>query len=153
MGEPPVSVVVGEQHLTAPHGTVVAVAGSVEGDSDHRLRAVQTVLGHRRGDMGVVVLHLAQRQSALLGGAPCPQGGAVAGMPVGDQQARCDGGEVRQMAGGPLEGVQGGQVVHVPDVRGQPGVAAVPGAEGVLQVAAHGQRRDHRNRQRDREGA
>ena len=54
--EAAVAVVVGEQELAAPHGAVVAVAGAVEGDADHRPAAVEAVLGHRRGDVRVVVL-------------------------------------------------------------------------------------------------
>ena len=55
--------VVGHEHLAAPDlGRAVvadAVAGAVEGDADHRRRAVEAVLGHHRRDVGVVVLHLA----------------------------------------------------------------------------------------------
>ena len=152
MGEPPVSVVVGDEHLTAPDRAVVAVARAVEGDPDDRCRAVQAVFGHRGGHVGVVVLDLAQGQSGGLGRAARPLGGAVAGVPVGDQHPRGDGGEVRQMRGGAFERGQGGQIVHVPDMRGHPGVAVVARAEGVLQVAAHGERGDDGHRQGDREG-
>ncbi len=74
-----------------------------------------------------------------------------AGMPVGHHSSGRTPVIAPQMPGRGLEGLQRGQVVHVADVAGQPGVAAVGHAEGVLQVAADGQRRPHRHRQRDRQ--
>ena len=44
-----------QQHLAAPARAVGAEAGAVVGDADHR--SVEAVLGHRRDDVRVVMLH------------------------------------------------------------------------------------------------
>ena len=65
------AVVVGQQHLAAPdlHAAVGggAVAGAVEREPEHRRRAVEAVLGHQRGDVGVVVLHVDHGAGVVLG--------------------------------------------------------------------------------------
>lgn len=54
--EPDEAVVVREQELAAPHRSVVAVPRAVEGDAEHRPHCRRGPLGHRGGDMGVMVL-------------------------------------------------------------------------------------------------
>jgi hypothetical protein len=56
MPEPGEAVVVRQQELPAPHGAVVAMTRAVEGDADYRPGAVRSMLGHRSGDVGVMVL-------------------------------------------------------------------------------------------------
>ncbi|CAM5687589.1 hypothetical protein SAFG77S_04908 [Streptomyces afghaniensis] len=48
--------------------------------------------------------------------------------------------------------LQGGQIAHVADVRAEPGVVALAEAQGVLQIAAHGERGPRRDRQPQRAG-
>ena len=122
--EPGEAVVVGEQELAAPHGAVVAVARAVEGDADHRPGAVEPVFGHRGGDVGVVVLDAHERAgpAALPVGPP---GGAVAGVPVGDQRRGPYAGRSTPAARSARSKARWrAEVVHVADVRGQPGPPA-----------------------------
>ncbi len=63
-----VAGVIGDEELATPDRPIVDVAGAVEGHADHRPLAAQAVLGHARGDVGVVVLHFDQRQP--LAGSP-----------------------------------------------------------------------------------
>ena len=88
--------VVGEQELAAPDRAVVAVAGAVEGDAEHRSVTGVPVLGHRRRDVGVVVLHRARtgRPAACVAR---PGGGAVRRVPVGDERRGRDAGELLEV--------------------------------------------------------
>ena len=81
-----------------------------------------------------------------------PRSAAVARMSVRHQQFGRHVGHRGQLVGGRGEGLQRGEVVHVTDVPAQPGVSAGADREGVLQVAAGGQRRPDRHRHRDRQG-
>ena len=68
-----------DEELAPPEGAVGAVAGSVEGDADHRV--VEAVLLHDRGDVRVMVLDRDQAPALrghLLGKAP----GEIAGVHV-----------------------------------------------------------------------
>ena len=62
-------------------------------------------------------------------------------MPVGDEHLGRTPVIALQVARRGVERLQRGEVVHVADVRRQPGVAPVADAERVLQVAADRQRR------------
>lgn len=149
--EPDEPVVVGQQNLPAPHRAVVAVAGAVEGDADHRTAAVEAVFGHRRRDMGVMVLDVSEQPAGRMEGGPPT--GAVAGMPVGRKQFGSHPGDRLQLRLGALERLLGGQVVHVPDVSGQPGSAPLRESEDILQISPDGEGRPHGYRQRERQGA
>ena len=74
-----------DQHLAAPDGPVGAVAGAVEGEADDQLAGGDPVLGHDRGDVGVMVLDEGQPPLGVVFG-PVP--GVVAGVQVGGQIAR-----------------------------------------------------------------
>ena len=86
VGGPDVVGVVGDQELAAPDGAVVAVAGAVEGDPEDPAVAAEPVLGHRRGDVGVVVLDLLDRSA--VGVVARPPAGAVGRVPVGGERGR-----------------------------------------------------------------
>ena len=81
-----IALVVGEHHLAAPHRAVGPVTGAVEGEPDHLLGAVQPVLGHHGGDVGVVVLDVPD--GPAVGVAVRPRGRAVSRVRVGDQDFR-----------------------------------------------------------------
>ena len=53
------------QQLTAPDRAVLAQAEAVHRDAEHL--ALEPVLGHRRGDVGMVVLHRDPREPERLG--------------------------------------------------------------------------------------
>ncbi len=72
-------------------------------------------------------------------------------MPVGDEHLGHGAGDRLELGRRTVEGIEGGEVIHVPDVRREPGIATVRDAEGVLEVAAGRQRRCYRDRQRDRQ--
>lgn len=149
VGEAPVARVVGEQDLTAPDGAVVAVARAVEGDADHGCGPVEAVLGRRRGDVRVVMLHehgFAQRQS---GGPPR---GVVPRVPVRGDEFGADAGQTPHQRLRPPGRLQGGQVAHAADVRSEPRLVVLTGTQRVLQVAAHRERGPHRRRQAQRTG-
>ena len=124
VGQPAERLVVGEQHLAAPHRAVGAVAGAVEGDPDHLLVPAQPVLGHHRGDVGVVVLHRAHRPPAAC--ARAHAGGAVAGVArrrrAAPARTPVSASRWRSVARQRLDACQ---VVHVADVLADPGVAAL----------------------------
>lgn len=151
MPEPVVSVVVRQQELAAPHGPVVAVAGAVECDADHAPGAVQAVFGHRRGDVRVMVLYA--YDLPFTGQTAGQLSRAVSGMPVDGQGAGSHPGDGLQLLSGVLEGVLGGEVVHVADVGGQPGPAPLRQTQGVLEVTARGEDRRYREGQFDGPGA
>lgn len=151
MPEPVVSVVVRQQELAAPHGSVVAVAGAVERDADHAQCAVQAVLGHRRGDVRVMVLYAYHLPfTGQTSGQPSR---AVSGVRVDGQGAGPHPGDGLQLLSGVLEGVLGGEVVHVTDVSGQPGPAPFRQAQDVLEVTARGEDRRYRKGQFEGPGA
>lgn len=72
-------------------------------------------------------------------------------MPVGGEESGRDPGDAAQPVDRTAEGALGGEVVHVADVRGEPGPAALAQAEGVLQVTADGERGADRQREGDRQ--
>lgn len=133
MPQTPVRVVVREQDLAAPHRPVVAVSRAVECDADDRPAAVEAMLGHDRGDMGVMVLHADDR--AVVRVPLGPLSGSVAGVPVRRQKPGLHTGDRLQLPFSAREGVLGLKVVHVSDVRGQPGLPAFAEAERVLEVS------------------
>src|SRR3990172_2284090 len=51
------SGVVCNQKFAAPDRAVRSIAGAVKGNTDHELLTVQTVFGHARGDVGMVMLN------------------------------------------------------------------------------------------------
>ena len=144
---PAVAAVVRDQHLATPDGAVVAVTRAVEGEADHRFVGRMAVLRHGRGDVRVMVLDLDQRAVVVVPVGPARA--AIARMPVADQHLGLHRGHPDQVPVRLVEGLQGGQVVHVPDVTAHPGQPPVADAEGVLQVTADGQRRGHRHREGD----
>lgn len=149
MSEPGEAVVVRQQELPAPYGAVVSVAGAVEGDADHLPGAVQSVLGHGGRDVRVMVL---DPYDGPVRRVPVgPSGGAVAGMPVGDQGLGAHPGNGLQLRHRALENPLCSDVVHVADVPRQPGLPTHPEAEGVLQVSADGEGRPHGQREGDRQ--
>lgn len=54
-----VPAVIADEELSAPDGPIVAVPGSIHGDSDHR--AFGAILRHTGGDVSVVVLYFHER--------------------------------------------------------------------------------------------
>ena len=66
------------KELSAPHVPVLAKTGLVPGDAE--IRRCDAVLRRARGNVGMMVLHLDDRQAARVG--PAPRG--VAGMKIGD---------------------------------------------------------------------
>ena len=133
---------VGHQHLAAPDRAVGAVAGAVEREADHRpvrpavARPCRTRCG--RGGAAPATTGRPRRVPAA------HRALTVARVPVGRQQLRPDAAERLQMPLGGGERLPGGQVVHVADVPGQPGVTPLGQAAGVLQVRADRQHRRHR---------
>ena len=84
VADPPVVGVGRDHELTAPDRAVVAVAGAVEGEADHRLVVRVIVLGHRRRQVGVVVLDPDELSTLLVLGGPGTA--AIARMAVGHEQ-------------------------------------------------------------------
>ena len=90
-----VALVVGEQHLAAPHRSVGSVTRTVEREPEHPLRSVHTVLGHRRRDVCVVVLHGVHWPTRRV--AVCPRGRPVQRMCVGHEHFGFDAGQLPQV--------------------------------------------------------
>ena len=100
MGDPPEARIVGEQELTTPdlHLTIGdPVPGSVEGHAEDRFGPVESVFGHQRGDVGVVMLDI-DRSMGVPIQRPLPRG--VSGMTVDPDHApgrrRTSGGNRRR---------------------------------------------------------
>ena len=74
---------VAHHDLAAPDAPVGAVAGPVEGDAHHMVP--HACLCQRRGDVGMVVLHLAQGQALLVGHLARPFAREVLGVHVAGQ--------------------------------------------------------------------
>ncbi len=104
------------------------------------------MFGHHGGDVGVMVLHRADR--AAVGVAMGPMRGPVQRMSVGHQHIRIDAGQRAQVSLRGVERRQRGEVVHVPNVLAEPGVPTVGDRHRVLQVRADRQCRRQSNRQR-----
>src|ERR1700722_13718192 len=86
--EPPVAA---DENLSTPDGSVRAVTGAVESESDHLFVCGNGVLDHRRCDVSVMVLNeshppLLLIRSPLLTLCPAPH--LIAGVGVGDQMPR-----------------------------------------------------------------
>ncbi len=139
---------IGEERLAAPDRAVVAVARAVEREAEHGALRVPAVLGHDRGDVGVVVLDFDDELAMVRSG---PGRGAVAGVTVGGDHLRGDGGVLLELIDTAFEGLDRLEVLHVPQVLAHPGVRGRCQADRVLQFATHRQDvasgRAHRNRQ------
>ena len=91
MGGPDERAVVGDQELSAPDGAVLAVPRAVEGDAEHLDAIGDPVVGHRGGDVGVVVLDPCDRPTGCVVERPATR--PVRRVPVGGQGARADAGQ------------------------------------------------------------
>ena len=136
------------QRLAAPDRAVAAVAGAVPGQSQHR--AVQAVLGHAGGHVGVMVLHAHQRHAPargqLLG---MPRRGIVGMQIAGDHLAASTCEEIDQVVDRPAKDLDAQHAVQVADVRAEHHLhrlRAEPQRHGVLQMPADGQRSSARQR-------
>ncbi|CAM5435591.1 hypothetical protein SVIOM74S_05327 [Streptomyces violarus] len=89
-------------------------------------------------------------------GVPGQPGGplrrVVSGVPVRGDDFGGDTGQAPQVRLRPPGRLQSGQVAHVADVRAEPGLVALAETQGVLQIAPHGERGPHRDRQPQRAG-
>ena len=130
--------VVGDEELPAPHSTIRAVAGAVEGNADNR--PLQPVLHHAAHDVGVVVLHRDQLQ-ALVPLHPLPgiPGGEVVRVQVTGDDLWLEAEEPLVELDGALEVLQRLQVLQVTDVLAHEGVVVLDSTERVLELGAAGE--------------
>ena len=141
--EPLERALVGEQHLTSPDGAIGPVARAVERDAAHR--AGQPVLAHHRHDVGMVVLHLRERQAVHAALIVGPFRREVLGMQVAGQAAGLDL-EQRLVTVLRLEPrVVGLRVLHVADVLRHERLGVSRERERVLLLGTHGEDRPRVN--------
>ena len=131
--------VVGDEHLASPHRAVGAVPGAVEAEADDGLG--HAVLGHHRGDVGMVMLH--SHDPATGGVAHRPSRREVPRVEVRRQDVRFDPEELLHVLDGVRKCVQGLEVLHVADVLAHERVPSVGETEGRLELAAGRQQGRH----------
>ena len=139
------------QQLAAPACAVRPEAGPVPDEAE--AGSFQAVVGHAGGHMGMVMLHLQQRDALLL----CPilriAGREIIRMQVAGQRAGPDVKEPLKMADLLFIVFQGLEILQVADVLAQEGVSALaeaeaglllgPAGEDLRFLLRHGQRLGH----------
>ncbi|MEZ5215033.1 MAG: hypothetical protein R2715_00240 [Ilumatobacteraceae bacterium] len=100
---------------------------------------IEAVLGHDRGDVGVVVLHRHDHRGVEP--VACPSSGAVARMEIDGHDVGVDRIQRAELLDRRLEGIEGGEVLHVAQMLADPRMVARREAERVLQLATD---REHR---------
>ncbi|MNG78544.1 hypothetical protein D3C79_371230 [compost metagenome] len=128
MGNPLKSLNVCEQQLAAPEGAVIAKAGAIEGNPQHR--ACDVVLGHHSQQVGVMVLHLEMGCTLLLAIALGPLVAEIARVAIRDQQFRVEIVEIAKGGEGLLEVLLHRQAVQIADI----GAVDALAAEGERQL-------------------
>ena len=131
-----------EQELAAPGGAVRAEAGAVP--AERQRRTVEAVLRHRRGGVGVVVLHRDHRDPERGGALAGVAGGEVERVEVAGDELGAERQERLEPRHRLLEGGVGLEPVEVADVRSEGGLVAAREAAGVLELRAD---RQHRPRE------
>ena len=133
---------VATKHLAAPERAVRPHPRPVEDDRQRLPRLAVLREASRR--VGVMVLHLHERESLLSGPLRCE----VLGMKVAGNRGRLDTEHVEVEREIRAERKVGGLTVEIAEVRGEEGLRAAGDAERALQL---GPRRDDRRRCRHRE--
>ncbi|MNV43511.1 hypothetical protein D3C71_1352260 [compost metagenome] len=128
MGNPLKSLNVCDQLLAAPEGAVIAKAGAIEGNPQHR--ACDVVLGHHSQQVGVMVLHLEMGCTLLLAIALGPLVAEIARVAIRDQQFRVEIVEIAKGGEGLLEVLLHRQAVQIADI----GAVDALAAEGQRQL-------------------
>ena len=117
-----------DQQLAAPEGAVIAKAGAIEGNTQHRARDV--VLGHHPQQVGVMVLHLEVGGTLILAIALGPLMAEVAWVAIRDQQFWLEVVEFAKGGQGLLEVLLHRQAVEIADI----GAVDALAAEGERQL-------------------
>jgi len=128
VGNPLKSLNVCDQQLAAPEGAVIAKAGAIEGNPQHRARDV--VLGHHPQQVGVMVLHLEMGCTLILAIVLGPLMAEVARVAIRYQQLRLEIVEIAKGRQGLLEVLLHRQAVQVADI----GAVDALAAEGQRQL-------------------
>ncbi len=128
VGNPLKSLNIGQQQLAAPEGAVIAKAGAVKGNTQHRARDV--VLGHHPQQVGVMVLYLEVGCILILAIAFGPLVAEVARVAIRDQQFWLEIVEIAKGGQGLLEVLLHRQAVQIADI----GAVDALAAEGERQL-------------------
>ena len=135
----PEAVVIREQELAAPDGTVRSEPGAVKGDADYR--RIPFVLRHAGKHVSVVMLHLHAGNAFLFRQLPGHLPRVVFRVQVAHHCLRRDLQQPLQPLFRQLQSLHAAHIRHIADVRGHVVHISPQKPEGILQLSANAQHR------------
>ena len=147
------AVVAADEPLAAPNRAIVAVAGAIERDADHRSAVARVaVIRQTRGDVRAVMLHPPRSGQAVLARVRLGEArGQIVRVQIADHGFRLDAEQVLVRRQRRFVVLQRFQVLHIADVLADEGIGVAGEGERVLEQRPGGEDLRQRKRQLDGE--
>ncbi len=143
--DPAQPVEIADEDFPTPNGSISAVSGAVEAESDNWVGMAG--LGHHRANVSVVVLDADETIAVVVLGPPA---GEIAGVHIGDDTFRFDAKQPCHVFDCRGERIERLEVLHIPNVLAHEGVLTVCQTECCLEFSPDRQGRGHHNRESHR---